>query len=128
MNYLVIEGYKDAAEKFQQEAGTDPGIDLKTITNRMAIRTAIQRGEIEEGIDKVNNLNPEILDTNPQLIFHLKQQQLIELIRKGLIDEALQFAQEELAHRGEENAAFFRRIGKNNGFIGIRKSISFSCR
>jgi len=124
MNYLVIEGYKDAAEKFQQETGTDPGIDLKTITNRMAIRTAIQRGEIEEGIDKVNNLNPEILDTNPQLIFHLKQQQLIELIRKGLIDEALQFAQEELAHRGEENAAFLEELEKTMALLAFENQLA----
>ncbi|KAL5227758.1 hypothetical protein ABZP36_016023 [Zizania latifolia] len=45
----------------------------------------------------------KILDTNPQLYFHLQQQKLIELIRAGKINEALEFAQEELAPRGEEN-------------------------
>lgn len=45
----------------------------------------------------------QILDTNPQLFFHLQQQRLIELIRNGKIEEALEFAQEELAPRGEEN-------------------------
>lgn len=45
----------------------------------------------------------QILDTNPQLFFHLQQQRLIELIRNGKVDEALEFAQEELAPRGEEN-------------------------
>jgi len=45
----------------------------------------------------------QILDTNPQLYFHLQQQKLIELIRAGKISEALEFAQEELAPRGEEN-------------------------
>jgi hypothetical protein len=43
------------------------------------------------------------LDTNPKLFFHLQQQRLIELIRDGKIDEAIEFAQEELAPRGEEN-------------------------
>jgi hypothetical protein len=46
----------------------------------------------------------EILDMNPQLFFNdLQQQRLIELIRNGKLEEALEFAQEELAPRGEEN-------------------------
>jgi CTLH/CRA C-terminal to LisH motif domain len=47
----------------------------------------------------------QILDTNPELYFHLQQQKLIELIRMGKIEEALEFAQEELAPRGEENVS-----------------------
>jgi len=117
MNYLVIEGYKDAAERFQQESGTDPGIDLNSISDRMAIRAAIQRGDIEEGIDRVNDLNPEILDTNPQLFFHLQEQRLIELIRKGMIAEALQFAQEELAPHGEENIQFLEELEKTMALL-----------
>ena len=49
----------------------------------------------------------QILDTNPQLFFHLQQQRLIELIRAGKVEEALEFAQEELAPRGEENVRLF---------------------
>jgi len=45
------------------------------------------------------------LDTNPKLYFHLQQQRLIEYIREGKIAEALEFAQDELAPRGEENVA-----------------------
>lgn len=45
----------------------------------------------------------QILDENPQLYFHLQQQRLIEHIRHGRIAEALQFAQTELAPRGEES-------------------------
>lgn len=37
------------------------------------------------------------------LFFHLQQQRLIELIRGGLVNEALSFAAEELAPRGEEH-------------------------
>lgn len=48
----------------------------------------------------------QILDTNPQLFFHLQQQRLIELIRNGKVEEALEFAQEELAPRGEENVIY----------------------
>lgn len=45
----------------------------------------------------------QILDNNPLLFFHLQQQRLIEFIRAGLINEALAFAAEELAPRGEEH-------------------------
>lgn len=56
-------------------------------------------------------LSSQILDTNPQLFFHLQQQRLIELIRAGKIEEALEFAQEELAPRGEENVRnFLQRV------------------
>jgi len=39
----------------------------------------------------------QILDSNPGLLFHLQQQCLIELIRKGNVDAAISFAQTELA-------------------------------
>ncbi len=165
---------------------------MGTITDRMAVRKAVQCGQVEDAIEKVNDLNPEvclcshlcltwhvviitlsecttlypwvplfvpvlttypvntvgwlltsyllivclfswgdllavipflwncsvsnmlqqyggawqILDTNPQLFFHLQQQRLIELIRSGQVEEALEFAQEELAPRGEENVCW----------------------
>ena len=37
------------------------------------------------------------------LLFHLQQQHLIELIRSQQIEEALQYATEHLAERGEED-------------------------
>ncbi|SPO39347.1 related to Glucose-induced degradation protein 8 homolog [Pseudozyma flocculosa] len=103
MDYLVIEGYKDAAESFSVESGLSPLVDLESIENRMVIRGAIHRGDVEEAIGRVNELDPEILDNNPLLFFHLQQQRLIELIRAGSINEALEFASENLAPRGEEH-------------------------
>ncbi|KAG6392215.1 hypothetical protein SASPL_146426 [Salvia splendens] len=109
MNFLVTEGFVEVAEKFQLETGTEH-IDLATITDRMAVKRAVQSGNVEDAIEKVNDLNPEILDTNPLLFFHLQQQRLIELIRNGKIKEALEFAQEELAPRGEENHCFLEEL------------------
>ena len=60
MNYLIIEGYKDAAEKFCIEANVSPNVDLNTIQDRMNIRTAIESGKIEEAIERVNDLDPEV--------------------------------------------------------------------
>jgi len=119
MNYLVVEGYKDAAEKFQKESGTDPGVQLDLITERTAIRQAIQRGQIEAGIERVNNLNPQILERDPKLVFHLKQQRLIELIREGDIDKALLFAQEEMAPTGEQNPEFLEELEKTMSLLAF---------
>ena len=39
---------------------TQPGIDLAAITDRMDIRKAVQSGNVEEAIERVNDLNPEV--------------------------------------------------------------------
>ena len=39
-------------------------------------------GSIQEAVELVNDVDPEILDTNPTLFFHLQQQQLLELIKE----------------------------------------------
>jgi hypothetical protein len=103
MNFLVTEGYVEAAETFEKESGTSPGVDLSSIADRTAIRKAVQSGDVEDAIERVNDLNPEILEERAHLFFHLQQQRLIELIRAGSVEEALEFAQEYLAPRGEEN-------------------------
>ncbi|KAI8602192.1 CTLH/CRA C-terminal to lish motif domain-containing protein [Dissophora ornata] len=119
MNYLIIEGYKDAAEKFSLESGAKPPVNLESIQDRMIVRTSIQRGNIEEAIERVNDLNPEILDTNPKLFFHLQQQRLIEYIREGRVMEALEFAQEELAPRGEENPEFLSELERTMSLLAF---------
>lgn len=60
MDYLVIEGYKTAAEEFSREAGLDSPVDFESIESRMNIREALQRGDVSEAITRVNDLNPEV--------------------------------------------------------------------
>ncbi len=60
MNYLIIEGYQSAAIKFAQEANISPSIDLDSINDRIAIRNAIYRGDIQGAIEHINELNPEV--------------------------------------------------------------------
>lgn len=60
MDYLVIEGYKSAAEEFSQEASLTPPVDFESIESRMDIREALQRGDVEDAITRVNDLNPEV--------------------------------------------------------------------
>ncbi|KAI0639677.1 CTLH/CRA C-terminal to lish motif domain-containing protein [Trametes polyzona] len=122
MDYLVIEGYKTAAEEFSKEAGMDSSVDFESIENRMNIREALQRGDVGDAITRVNDLNPEILDTNPSLYFKLQQQKLIEYIRQGKVAEALQFAQEELAPRGEESPEFLAELERTMALLAFESS------
>ena len=64
MNYLVTEGFKDAAEKFQEEAGISAGQDLSMLDNRITIRDSIQSGNIQQAITLVNQLHPQLLDND----------------------------------------------------------------
>lgn len=57
----------------------------------------------------------QILETQGELYFHLQQQRLIELIRKGKTEEALQFAEENLAVHGEENPKLLEELGEAQG-------------
>ena len=59
MDYLVVEGYRSAAENFCKESGVE-AVDLKAIEQRTTIRNAIQRGDIEEAIEQINDLNSEV--------------------------------------------------------------------
>ena len=56
----MIEGYKSAAEEFSQEASLAPPVDFESIESRMDIREALQRGDVEDAIIRVNDLNPEV--------------------------------------------------------------------
>jgi glucose-induced degradation protein 8 len=60
MDYLVIEGYKSAAEEFSLEAGVQPAVDFASIESRRNIREALNRGDVQEAITRVNDLNPEV--------------------------------------------------------------------
>ncbi|KAI7862081.1 CTLH/CRA C-terminal to lish motif domain-containing protein [Spinellus fusiger] len=119
MNYLVIEGYKDAAEQFSAESGIPTLLDLSSVQERMDIRHAIQSGNVDNAIDLVNDLNPEILDTDPHLFFRLQQQRLIELIRNGHFEEALEFAAEEMAPRGEEHPEFLEELERTMALLAF---------
>ncbi|QDZ25534.1 hypothetical protein HOP50_17g80760 [Chloropicon primus] len=119
MNFFVTEGYVDAAREFERESGTTTEVNLETIKDRMLIRRAVQKGEVEDAIDRVNDLNPEILEHDSKLFFHLQQQRLIELIRRKEVDKALLFAQEYLAPLGEENPGFLEELERTLALLAF---------
>lgn len=70
--FAVLEGFKEAAEKFRIESGIQPSMDLDQLDERIKIRDAIQNGRIQEAISLVNSLHPELLDNDRYLYFHLQ--------------------------------------------------------
>ncbi|KAK5118183.1 hypothetical protein LTR85_008163 [Meristemomyces frigidus] len=84
MDYLVSEGYPGAAEKFAQETNLPSPVDNASIRDRVRVRSAIHSGNVKEAIQMLNEIDPDILDTDGLLHFHLLQLQLIEIIRNIL--------------------------------------------
>ena len=72
----ILEGFKEAAEKFRLEAGISPpgdkNSDLSSMDNRIKIRDCIQAGRISEATALVHQLHPELLDDDRYLFFHLQ--------------------------------------------------------
>lgn len=117
MNYLVQEGFKEAAERFRFESGVEHGAHLDLLDERVKVREAVQNGDIDTAIDLTNTLNPDILDSKPHLYFHLQQQKLIELIRERNTDRALEFAQNVLAELGTEHTEFLDELEKTMALL-----------
>lgn len=110
MEYLVKEGFKEAVMAFEEDAHVNPGVNLTVLDDQIRIREAVERGRIQDAIELVNRVNPTILENDKKLMFHLKQQQLLELIREGDLDGALHFAQNELTARGMESPQFLNEV------------------
>lgn len=60
LDYLIIEGYCDAATEFAKEAGIDINVDYQSIEERMLIRQAVEAGRVDEAVRRVNELEPEV--------------------------------------------------------------------
>lgn len=60
MDYLVSEGYPDAAAKFAQETNISQPFDVEAIRARVRVRSAIHAGKVDEAIDMINSIDPEV--------------------------------------------------------------------
>jgi glucose-induced degradation protein 8 len=61
MDYLVTNGYPSAAKRFAVEANIQPKVDVESIQERVEIRNAIHSGNIQAAIEKINELNSQVL-------------------------------------------------------------------
>ncbi|KAI4465382.1 ran binding protein 9-related [Holotrichia oblita] len=119
MNYLVTEGFKEAAEKFQQESGVCPSVELNSLDDRIRIREAIINGRMQEATALINQLHPELLDNDRYLYFHLQQLHLIELIRNNRVEEALAFAQSHLSEAGEDDPSVLSELERTIALLAF---------
>lgn len=124
MEYLVKEGFKDAVLTFQEETGLDPGVNMASMDDQIKIREAIEAGRIQDAVEMVNDVDPEILDTDPTLYFHLQQQQLLELIKTGDMERMLEYACTELSARGEENPSFLDELEQSLSLLAFEDPTS----
>jgi hypothetical protein len=89
MDYFIKEGFADAAAAFQAESLTEPvtvgneiaKVDLSTMSRRTAVRDAVHEGDVLLAMQRVDELDPKILEERPRLSFKLQQERLVELIQ-----------------------------------------------
>ena len=117
--FFISEGFKEAAEKFKDEAGIKRNVELSGMDSRIKIRDAIQAGRVAEATAMVHQMYPELLDDDRYLFFHLQQQQLIEFIREGKVEEALKFASDQLAERGEESELVLEELERTLALLAF---------
>lgn len=109
---------------FQKEAGVEPEVDMSSLDEQIRIRGCIEAGRISEAVELINEADPDILDTDARLFFHLQQQRLLELIRRGDEEEVLRFAQSELAPLGEENHDFLDELEQTLALLAFEDPAS----
>lgn len=86
MDYLVAEGFKEAAERFKVESGVEmsrpasgPGAgNTVLLDQRIAIRQSVEEGHILKAIRLINEYHPELLDQNRTLFFKLQVSGLLQ--------------------------------------------------
>lgn len=121
LDYLVHEGFKEAAERFSEEAGILPVAErtkdwpssqVETsdmIDKRREVRNLIESGDILKGQSLINLYYPELLDNHKDLYFKLQQQHMIELIRQQKISEVLDYIHDQLIVKELKNLTEMER-------------------
>jgi len=119
----MTEGYPSAADKFSKEANLHPQQEEESLIARRQIIQSIHSGQIQEAIEALNDLEPQVLDSNPSLHFALLRLQLVELIRTcnatpgGDITPALAFATTQLAPRAPTNKEFMEDLERTMALL-----------
>ncbi|KAL2158669.1 hypothetical protein VTH06DRAFT_4151 [Thermothelomyces fergusii] len=120
LDYLLMEGYPNAAAKFCKEANLQPQQPDPSVQIRQEIQHAIHSGNIEAAISALNKLDPELLDADPKLHFSLLRLQLVELIRQcsnGDVTPALEFATKNLGPRAAANREFLEDLEQTMALV-----------
>ncbi|KAF4637716.1 hypothetical protein G7Y89_g360 [Cudoniella acicularis] len=65
LDYLTTEGYPSAAAKFSKEANLRPQQEEDSVRARQQIQHSIHLGRIQDAIDALNDLEPQVSDSLP---------------------------------------------------------------
>lgn len=119
LNFLTVHGFQQAAEEFVKEARLESDIPLQSVGRRSEVRIALMRDDVEEAIRILNELDTEILKSNPDVHFRLKQQQLLQVIRDGKVDEAITFAREKLGPFVQQDQSLLPLLEDTMGLLAF---------
>lgn len=98
LEYFIVNGYKEVAATLATESGASDRAReaLSAMDHRAAIRDAVSKGRMEEAMERIKQVAPDLLKSDTELRFRLLQQQFLEQVRVGDTDAALRIAVEEL--------------------------------
>jgi glucose-induced degradation protein 8 len=116
LDYLVHEGLGNIAAEFARNTNTAYQ-KSPFLMQRTAIRSAIEKGDVDLAIMRINDLNAEIIDSNVELYYFLMQHKACEqayaiyLQRDSqedtklynMLEEILEFIRSEVSALVEEN-------------------------
>ncbi|XP_016928930.1 glucose-induced degradation protein 8 homolog [Drosophila suzukii] len=119
MNYLVTEGYQEAAKRFMTEASVAPGPHMNTIGDRLRIQDAVRVGQVKYAMDLATRIYPRLFETDNYVFFHMQQLRLIEMIRDQKMEKALKFAQSKAAGFSKVDPRHFHEVERTMGLLAF---------
>ncbi|EDW48284.1 glucose-induced degradation protein 8 homolog [Drosophila sechellia] len=117
MNYLVTEGYQEAAKRFMTEASVKPGPHMDTIGDRLRIQDAVRVGQVKYAMDLATRIYPRLFETDNYVFFHMQQLRLIEMIRDQKMEKALKFAQSKAGVFSKVDPRHYHEVERTMGLL-----------
>lgn len=103
LSYLIHNCYEESAESFMAGTGAKRPTDyLDNMEKRKKIFHSVLEGNALKAIELTEQLTPEILVKNTDLLFDLLSLHFVELVRSRKCTEALDFAQTKLSPFGKD--------------------------
>ena len=116
-NYLFIQGYCQPLKKFIIEAKIQFDFDEKLLNQRFLIRQLITTNQIEKAIQEINSIDKNILIENKVINFVLQRQILFNYIKENKLQEALNFAKDNLLPLSEGDEFLYKELEKAMGVL-----------
>ncbi|XP_024404230.1 uncharacterized protein [Physcomitrium patens] len=116
-SYLMHYGYSDTASALIRESALEGKVisvkEAESMHLRRKIQEAVLDGRIDEAIEQTNYIAPEVLLSQPSVLYRLKCQKFIEMIRGGDDEATMTFGRTELSEldaESEEDKQHYREV------------------